>query len=210
MPEDSARKANQSLSITRRSFLESIGAATVAVAVPVAAAAPEVPASADTDELVSVLLDINGTPRKALIEPRSTLLNVLRETLGMTGTKQGCERGECGGCTVLFDGLPRYSCLTLATEAEGHKIKTIEGLLHGEELSPVQQAFVEEDGFQCGYCTSGQIMSAEGLLLQNPDPTPDEIRRAMSGNLCRCGSYVHIFRSIQRAAVLRKQQGGVL
>jgi xanthine dehydrogenase YagT iron-sulfur-binding subunit len=122
----------------------------------------------------------------------------------MTGTKLGCERGECGACTVLIDGIARYSCLTLALEAEGKQITTIEGLLEGSKLGPVQQAFVEHDAFQCGYCTPGQVMAAEGLLRKIPHPDIEQIREGMSGNLCRCGAYQHIFRAVQKAAELRK------
>jgi len=129
---------------------------------------------------------------------------VLRERLGISGTKAGCERGECGSCTVLFDGSPRYACMTLATEAEGAEITTIEGLLDGEQLGETQQAFVEEDAFQCGYCTPGQVMAAEGLLRANPSPTGNEIRHGMSGNLCRCGTYAHITNAVTRAAELKK------
>jgi xanthine dehydrogenase YagT iron-sulfur-binding subunit len=136
------------------------------------------------------------------------LLDALRDALGLTGTKLGCGRGECGACTVLIDGLPRYSCMTLALEAEGHEVTTVEGLMDGEELGPVQQAFVEEDAFQCGYCTPGQAVAAEGLLRQNPDPSLEEIQQAMSGNLCRCGAYDHIFKAVRRAAEARGAAGG--
>jgi xanthine dehydrogenase YagT iron-sulfur-binding subunit len=139
-----------------------------------------------------------------LVEPQHTLLGALRDKLGLTGTKLGCERGECGACTVLIDGVPRYSCLTLALEAEGREITTVEGLMDGEELGPVQKAFVEEDALQCGYCTPGHVMAAEGLLRSRPDPTLDEIRQGMSGNLCRCGAYAHIFSAVRRAAELHK------
>jgi xanthine dehydrogenase YagT iron-sulfur-binding subunit len=122
----------------------------------------------------------------------------------MTGTKLGCERGECGACTVLIDGIARYSCLTLALEAEGKQITTIEGLLEGTKLGPVQQAFVEHDAFQCGYCTPGQVMATEGLLRKNPNPDIEQIREGISGNLCRCGAYQHIFRAVQKAGELRK------
>jgi xanthine dehydrogenase YagT iron-sulfur-binding subunit len=132
----------------------------------------------------------------------------LREVLGLTGTKIGCERGECGACTVLIDGKPRYSCMTLAVEAEGHEITTIEGLLEGEKLNPVQQAFAEEDAFQCGFCTPGQIMAVEGLLRGNPNPTMDQIRAGVSGNLCRCGVYKNIFQAASKASELRRQKGG--
>jgi xanthine dehydrogenase YagT iron-sulfur-binding subunit len=143
-----------------------------------------------------------------LVEPRWPLVYVLREVLGLTGTKIGCERGECGACTVLIDGKPRYSCMTLAVEAAGHDITTIEGLMAGEKLGPVQQAFADEDAFQCGFCTPGQIVAVEGLLRRNPNPTIDEIRTGVSGNLCRCGAYRPILSAAAKAAELRKQKGG--
>jgi len=155
-------------------------------------------------EMTKVRLRINGRSHRLLIEPRWSLLFVLREKLGLTGTKVGCERGECGACTVLIDGQPRYACLILAIEAEGSEITTLEGLMKGEDLGPVQQAFLERDAFQCGYCTPGQIMAVEGLLRTNPDPSIEEIRRGMSGNLCRCGTYAHIFKAVRHAAELRK------
>ena len=160
------------------------------------------------NEMARVTLLINGRRRRLLIEPRWSLLYVLREKLGLTGTKSGCERGECGACTVLINNRPRYACLTLAVEAEGKEITTLEGLMQGEELGPVQKAFLEHDAFQCGYCTPGQIMAAEGLLRANPNPTLEEISHGMSGNLCRCGTYPHIFRAVRRAAELRARGGG--
>jgi xanthine dehydrogenase YagT iron-sulfur-binding subunit len=159
---------------------------------------------------VTVTLRINGLPRRILVEPRWTLLYVLREVLGLTGTKVSCERGECGACTVLIDGKPRYACMILALEAEGLAITTLEGLMDGEKLGPVQQAFAEEDAFQCGYCTPGQIMAVEGLLRQNPNPTIDDIRAGLSGNLCRCSTYRHIFNAAAKAAELKRQKGGAL
>ncbi len=164
---------------------------------------PAVPA----DDAAKVTLLVNGRRRRLLVEPRWTLLFVLREKLGLTGTKVGCERGECGACTVLIDGVPRYACMTLALEAVGHEITTLEGLMRGEELGPVQQAFLVEDGLQCGYCTPGQMMAAEGLLRANPAPTLEEIRLGMSGNLCRCGAYAHIFKAVQKASELKKAAG---
>jgi xanthine dehydrogenase YagT iron-sulfur-binding subunit len=124
--------------------------------------------------------------------------------LGLTGTKSGCDRGECGACTVLIDGIARYSCVTLALEAVGTEITTVEGLMHGEELGYVQQAFVAEDAFQCGYCTSGQVVATEALLRKTPQPTLEQIREGVSGNLCRCGAYPHIFSAVARAAEARK------
>ncbi len=147
---------------------------------------------------------MNGERRRLLVEPRWSLLFVLREKLGVTGPKAGCERGECGACTVLIDGLPRYACLTLAVEAEGSAVTTVEGLLEGEDPGPVQKAFMEKDAFQCGYCTSGQVTAAEGLLRKHPDPDPETIRHGMSGNLCRCGAYPHITAAVARAAELKR------
>jgi xanthine dehydrogenase YagT iron-sulfur-binding subunit len=154
-------------------------------------------------------LQVNGASRKVQVEPRWSLLYVLRDVLGLTGTKIGCDRGECGACTVLIDGRPRYACMTLAVEAEGHAITTLEGLMDGEELGPVQQAFAQEDAFQCGFCTPGQIMAVEGLLRQNPNPTFEQIRLGVSGNLCRCAAYKHIFNAAAKAAELRRTKGGV-
>jgi xanthine dehydrogenase YagT iron-sulfur-binding subunit len=152
---------------------------------------------------VPVTLRVNGRDHSLLLAPRWTLLSALREGIGLTAAKPGCERGECGACTVLMDGRPQYACLTLALEAEGHAIETAEGLMDGERLGPVQEHFVEEDGLQCGYCTPGQVMAAEGLLRQNPSPSFEEIRTAMSGNLCRCGAYAHIFNAVAAAAARR-------
>ena len=160
------------------------------------------------EKLSKITLMINGRRQRLVVEPRWSLLYVLRERLGLTGTKVGCERGECGACTVLIDGIPRYACMTLAVEAQGASITTLEGLMNGDELGPVQQAFLEEDAFQCGYCTPGQIMAAEGLLRTNPRPSLDEIRRGMSGNLCRCGAYAHIFKAVSKAANLKGKGKG--
>ena len=195
-------------SISRRGFLTSVGTAPIAGAamghaIETPAAVPE----AKPREPVNVVLKVNGHAFKLQVEPRDTLLTALREKLGMTGTKPGCERGECGACTVLIDGIPRYACLTLALEAAGHDITTIEGLMNGEQLGPVQKAFVEEDAMQCGYCTPGQVMAAEALLRANPNPSLEEIRLGMSGNLCRCGAYDHIFKAVQRAAQTRRTGG---
>ena len=197
--------------ITRRKFLKTMGSgAAIAAASDVLKDRGTAEAEVIKPEvIVRVNLFINGLRRSLVVEPRWSLLYVLREKLGLTGTKVGCERGECGACTVLIDEVPRYACLTLAVEAQEAQIVTLEGLMHGEKLGAVQQAFVEHDAFQCGYCTPGQIMSAEGLLRRNPSPNPDEIRRAMSGNLCRCGAYAHILRAVGRAADIKDTKGGV-
>ena len=197
-------KSTRHEGVTRRGFLGSVGAGAAAVAAGVARRAESIPEITDPDEMGQVALSINGRLHRVLVEPRWTLLFVLRERLGITGTKAGCERGECGSCTVLIDGRPRYACMTLAMEAEGSEITTVEGLLEGERLGPVQQAFVSQDAFQCGYCTPGQIVAAEGLLRANPAPSPDEIRVGMSGNLCRCGAYAHIENAVADAADRRK------
>ena len=159
-----------------------------------------IPASA----MVQIHLTINKNVYYILAEPRWSLLYVLREIIGLSGTKIGCDRGECGACTVLIDDIPRYSCLTLAMEVENQNITTVEGLMKGEELGPVQTAFAENDAFQCGYCTPGQIMAAEGLLRMNDHPTAHEIRLGCSGNLCRCGAYQNIFTAVDKAAQLKK------
>jgi xanthine dehydrogenase YagT iron-sulfur-binding subunit len=190
--------------ITRRGFLQWVGVGAAASAVPPALGAESAKGVIEPIEVTRLNLLINGRSHRLLVEPRWSLLFVLREKLGLTGTKIGCERGECGACTVLIDGQPRYACMTLAVEAVGKEITTVEGLMRGEELGPVQQAFLEHDAFQCGYCTPGQIMAVEGLLRSNPNPSLEEIRRAVSGNLCRCGTYAHIFKAARRAAELRK------
>jgi len=202
--KENERKRRGRKGMTRRGFLQLMGAGAVAsasVGTLGAEAPPEVMEPGDT---VNVSLLVNGRRQRLLVEPRWSLLFVLREKLGLTGTKVGCERGECGACTVLVNGQPRYACMILAVEAEGMEITTLEGLMKGEDLGPVQQAFLEQDAFQCGYCTPGQIMAAEGLLRSTPNPTSDEIRRGVSGNLCRCGTYPHIFKAVRRAADLRK------
>lgn len=147
-----------------------------------------------------ITLTINEKKYVLVVEPRETLLHVLRERLKLTGAKESCNAGECGACTVIMDGRTVYSCIILAVEAEGSKITTIEGLLDGEELHPIQQAFVDNDAMQCGYCTPGQIMSAKALLDKNPNPIAEEIKRAMAGNLCRCVSYPHIINAVLDAS----------
>jgi xanthine dehydrogenase YagT iron-sulfur-binding subunit len=145
-------------------------------------------------------LRINGTERSCEVDSRVTLLDALRDYLGLTGTKKGCDHGECGACTVLVDGRRIDSCLTFAVMQEGREIITIEGLARGDELHPIQAAFIEHDGFQCGYCTPGQIMSAVALLDEGHTGTESEIREWMSGNICRCGAYPNILAAIQQVA----------
>ncbi len=192
--------------VSRRDFLESVGVGMTGIAVTRNLSAQNPEAIGEDGEPTTLTLVVNGRKHSLMVEPRTNLLYVLREGLGLTGTKPGCERGECGACTVLVDGKSRYSCLTLALETEGHSITTIEGLMDGEKLGAVQQAFLEKDAFQCGYCTPGQIVAAEGLLRSNPDPSNEDIREGMSGNLCRCGAYQHIFQAIRHAAELKKEE----
>ena len=147
-----------------------------------------------------VELTVNGEPAEVSFAPYKTLLEVLREDLRLTGTKHGCELGECGACAVLVDGEPRLSCLTLALECAGRSIETIEGLARGPKLHPLQEAFADFGGSQCGYCTPGVIMTAKALLERNPDPSRQQIREATAGNLCRCTGYNQITEAIEDAA----------
>jgi xanthine dehydrogenase YagT iron-sulfur-binding subunit len=143
-----------------------------------------------------LLLEINGTSHKLSIEPRTTLLDLLREQLALTGTKKGCDHGQCGACTVHVDGRRVLSCMSLAVMQEGKKVTTIEGLADGDKLHPMQEAFIRHDGFQCGYCTPGQIMSAVACIHEGHANSEEEIREYMSGNLCRCGAYPNIVKAI--------------
>lgn len=156
-----------------------------------------------------VTLVINDQEHALMVEPRHTLLDTLRTDLDLTGTKKVCDMGNCGACTVLVDGEAMYSCLLLAVDCGGQQITTIEGLAQGNELDAVQRAFVEADAFQCGFCTPGQIMSMRSLLNQTSDPSDDQIQRAVSGNLCRCGAYRHILEAGRLAATYDAQSKGV-
>lgn len=149
---------------------------------------------------VHVVLEVNGDKRALVVEPHATLLWVLRDGLGLNGVLAGCEAGDCGACAVLLDGKAVPSCVVLAASAEGARIETIEGLAHGWELHPIQQAFVDHHGMQCGFCTPGAILAAKALLDENPAPDEQAVREALSGNLCRCGSYPKMVRSVLAAA----------
>jgi len=195
------------LTVSRRDFVQSalMAAAVLAAAalVPAAAsAAPIVAGSASTSSLAGpmhITLDVNGRPLALDVEPRVTLLDALRERAGLTGTKKGCDHGQCGACTVHIDGGRVLSCLTLAVMVpDGAHVTTIEGLAQGDTLHPMQQAFIAHDGFQCGYCTSGQIMSATAVTKEPWGPADDDVREAMSGNICRCGAYANIVDAIQK------------
>jgi xanthine dehydrogenase YagT iron-sulfur-binding subunit len=207
--EDKDKPAAATGGVSRRGFITSVGSGAIGVAAAgalVQGAPPQAQAEAvKAGDVSTITLTVNGRTQKMLVEARWSLLYVLRDRLGLTGTKVGCERGECGACTVLIDGKARYACMTLAVEADGHEIITVEGLMTGEELGPTQQAFAEEDAFQCGYCTPGQVMAAESLLRANPSPDLDQIRQGMAGNICRCGAYAHIFKAVAKAADLKRQ-----
>lgn len=193
--------------INRRGFLKTMGVGTMSVCLEqnLARASNAVSSGREIPAGQTILIDlyVNGESYRVQVETRWTLLFVLREKLGLTGAKEGCGRGECGACTVLLDSVPRYACMTLAVEAQGAKIETVEGLMHGEKLGSVQQAFLEEDALQCGYCTPGQVMAAEGLLRRMDNPDEEALRLGMSGNLCRCGAYAHIAKAVKNAATNR-------
>jgi carbon-monoxide dehydrogenase small subunit len=154
----------------------------------------------------AITLNVNNETHEIFVNPNRTLLEVLREELELTGAKRGCDEGACGTCTVLIDGIPVRSCLTLAIEAQGKKITTIEGLQQGEDLTPLQRAFLSEGAVQCGFCTPGMILTAKALLDENPFPTEEEVLRAISGNLCRCTGYYKIKKAIMK---ISEKQGRV-
>ncbi|WP_299762072.1 2Fe-2S iron-sulfur cluster-binding protein [uncultured Pontibacter sp.] len=204
MEEQKANKEGQSEqphNDTRRDFLKQSSLLTALVLTPPtvfnAAAARLDEKVAEKFEKVPVTLEINRVKQKLSVEPRVTLLDLLREQLNLTGTKKGCDYGQCGACTVHVDGVRVNSCLTFAVMLDGKKITTIEGLAEGDELHPMQQAFIKHDGFQCGYCTPGQIMSAVACVREGHANSEAEIREYMSGNICRCGAYPNIVKAIQ-------------
>ena len=164
------------------------------------------PTAAQTTRAVSVT--VNGEAHAAEIESRLLLVHFLRQTLGLTGTHQGCDTTHCGACTVLLDGVPVKSCTVLAVQADGREITTVEGLQQGAELHPIQVAFREEHGLQCGFCTPGMMLTSVALLKENPDPTDEEIRWALSGNICRCTGYQNIVKAVHHAAKAQANEGG--
>jgi aerobic-type carbon monoxide dehydrogenase small subunit (CoxS/CutS family) len=190
---------------SRRTFLKSLGtvAATAATAQVQSVAAELEKANAEKTagpDAVPVTLTVNGQKLKLMLEPRVTLLDALRNYAGYTGAKEGCDRATCGACTVLLDGLPIYSCQKLAIEAQGVEITTVEGLATDNKLSPVQQAFLDADALQCGYCTPGFMMSVTALLKKNPRPNADDVKHACAGNTCRCGTHPRILQAALKAA----------
>ncbi len=200
-PPDDERAAS---AFSRRSFLKTAGVGAAATTVAgVAATSQSAPVVLGPDA-VTITLKVNGAAHPVTVEPRVTLLDALRNHLDLTGAKQVCDRGGCGGCTVLLDGEPVKSCMMLAVDAEGHAITTVEGLGTPEKMSPVQAAFVEKDALQCGFCTPGFVVAATAFLAKHPDPTLDQIKHGLSGNLCRCGTYGRIFEAVQSAAKAKR------
>jgi xanthine dehydrogenase YagT iron-sulfur-binding subunit len=188
---------------SRRSFLKTAGvgaAATTMVGVGAKSQAAQVLGP----DAVTLSLKVNGAVQRVTVEPRVTVLDALRNHLDLTGAKQVCDRGSCGACTVLFDGQPVNSCMLLAADAEGHEITTVEGLGTPEKLSPLQAAFVEKDALQCGFCTPGFVVSGTALLARTPNPTLDQIKAGLAGNLCRCGTYGRVFEAVQAAAKAKR------
>ncbi len=189
--------------ISRRGFLAGTGTALASTAVlgVAAAAPPDQPvAPRRPKNLTDISITVNGTAYPLTVEPRWTLAEVLRDHIGLTGTKIGCDAGECGACTVILEGRAVYACSQLAVWSDGKKVTTVEGLASGEKLDPLQVAFIEHDAPQCGYCTSGQLMSAKALLARNPRPSREQVQRALTGNICRCSNYNRIVEAVLAAS----------
>jgi xanthine dehydrogenase YagT iron-sulfur-binding subunit len=204
--DDDAAESYNSAGLSRRDFLGAsiasmpvVGLAAGTVKATRPAVPHQAPAPAKSAGTMPITLNINGRERQLRLDPRTSLLDALRESLDLAGTKKGCDHGQCGACTVLIDDRRVLSCLTLAAMASGHRVTTVEGLAQGDHLHPVQAAFLKHDAFQCGYCTPGQIMSAVGLLKEGCPGDDASIRECMSGNLCRCGAYPNIVAAVQEA-----------
>lgn len=199
MPDDTP------LTVSRRGFFKGLGAVAAATAARRADAVAGELSNLDAEKIqgpdsVPIVLKINGQPKNFQLQPRVTLLDALRNVSDQTGAKEVCDRATCGACTVLLDGTPMYACMILAIEAQGREITTVEGLAKDGKLTKLQEAFVSCDGLQCGFCTPGFLMSLTALLSKNPNPNEADVRKACSGNLCRCGSYPHVFQAALKAA----------
>jgi xanthine dehydrogenase YagT iron-sulfur-binding subunit len=199
-------KVKKGKEFTRRDFLKGFGSGTLGAALAPKLLAQKTQSIQTKEGEVPVYakkqikFTINAKEYKMVVEPQETLLDVLRDKLNLTGAKKTCDRGECGGCTVLLDGNPIYACMYLAIRADGANITTIEGLAQKDKLHPLQQAFIDKDAYQCGFCTPGFIMASEALLKKMPDPNLDQIKKGLSGNLCRCGNYTKIYQAVGNAA----------
>jgi aerobic-type carbon monoxide dehydrogenase small subunit (CoxS/CutS family) len=189
--------SSDALKFNRRNFLRTTGLVGLAetIAPPVESAAQSAPAVVGPGD-VPVRLNVNGRQIDLMIEPRVTLLDALRTRANLTGNKRGCDRGACGACTMIVDGRPVYSCSTLAIEVQGKQIRNVDGLASGDQLHPVQQAFCDKDALMCGFCTPGFIMASVALLEKNPHPTPEQIKKGLDGNICRCGTFSRIFEAV--------------
>jgi xanthine dehydrogenase YagT iron-sulfur-binding subunit len=202
-PKEDREKGKKSLNISRRDFLKGMGTSAIATSISVSPLSlPSVAEAAPPPAIreAYIQLNVNDKTHRLKVKTHWTLLDVLRKEMGLTGTKRFCDRGSCGACTVIMDGKAVYACSRLAIEADNKKILTVEGLLQGGKLHPIQEAFLEHDGLQCGFCTSGQIMSVKALLDKNPRPTQEEIKEGLSGNICRCSAYPKILKSAMAAA----------
>ncbi len=202
-PKEAEAEGKKSLSISRRDFLKGMGTSAIATSISVSPLSLPSGAEAAPPPAVRevwIQLHVNEKIHRVKVKSHWTLLDVLRKELGLTGTKRFCDRGSCGACTVIMEGKAVYACSRLAIEADNKKILTVEGLLQGGKLHPIQEAFLEHDGLQCGFCTSGQIMSVKALLDKNPRPTQEEIKEGLAGNICRCSAYPKILKSAMAAA----------
>lgn len=199
-------KAKKGKTFTRRDFLKGFGSGTLGAALAPKLLAQKAESIQTREGKVPIYtkkqikITVNTKNYSMVVEPQETLLDVLRDKLNLTGTKKTCDRGECGGCTVLLDGNSVYSCMYLAIRADGTNITTIEGLIQKDKLHPLQQAFIDKDAYQCGFCTPGFILASEALLKKKPNPNLDQIKRGLSGNLCRCGNYTKIYQAVDQAA----------
>jgi len=199
-PTQSCGRSEAPVSVTRRAALQAAASAVAFATAPASRAQQATPAATAAIESSTIRLVVNGQQRTLTVDPRQSILDVLRETLDLPGTKKGCNAGACGACTVLVDGRRINSCLALAVMHDGAEITTIEGLAKGDTLHPLQQAFIECEGFQCGYCTPGQIMSGVACIAEGHAGSPQEIKAWMSGNICRCGAYAGIVEAIASVA----------
>ena len=205
---DDDDKAGEKEGISRRNFLKVSG---ISLTVPLVLG-PRVVRAGGADVKVfgpgkvPITLTVNGKAMKAEVEPRVTLLDALRNEVDVTGPKRVCDRATCGACTVIIDGKPAYSCTVLAIEAQGRSVTTAEGLMQGDKLHPIQQAFVDNDAQQCGFCTPGFVVACKAFLDKNPNPTPEQVKKGLGGNLCRCGTYIGVRAAVLQAA--NQQKGG--
>jgi xanthine dehydrogenase YagT iron-sulfur-binding subunit len=193
------KSGNGARGLSRRTFLKTAGVGAAATGL-VGVGSPPVLATVLGPEAGPLSLKVNGALRTVNVEPRVTLLNALRNHLDLTGAKLVCDRGSCGACTVLLDGQPVCSCLMLAADARGHEVTTVEGLGTPDKMSPLQAAFVECDALQCGFCTPGFVVAGTALLQHSPDPSLEQVKEGLAGNLCRCGTYGRVFEAVQKAA----------